>query len=462
MGSPTLFDSDAPQSTSCSFGVTEKGGPHLFQENPGGAYGFVWLRTEISLPPQSPHRGTHAMKTDRVCRRVSIILLCVTLIASFSSAQTGWVVNGAGTRAAGMGYAFTGLADDASAVTWNPAGIAQLARPEISAGFRTIFTSVNIDFPPEYGIQGYTYDGTPTFEVNFASVIYPFKIQTHNVALGVSYRKLYAFGENFKENYIELSTDYPPVETRHDNEYTASGGVGAYAGTIGVQVTNFLMLGGTVNIIKSSATTKQKGVSTTTVNFDYSYDYDYSGTTFDLGVLVKKDWFSGGVDVNLPQSITVDSKFRPQMAGYTDFDTTYTIDLPTQWGFGIAVRPIDQLTLAADYRIRPLSDAKINGKADSAFFADANSFHVGAEYLIKLKDSYLPVRAGYYTQPLEYKDANNSQVIRNIVTAGVGFIVGPLSFDGSVEWYNVSYPIDVNVTRKETQWRVNFGGVFHF
>jgi long-subunit fatty acid transport protein len=402
------------------------------------------------------------MKTTRVRRSIVAIFLCIVLIGSLSFAQTGWVANGAGTRAAGMGYAFTGLADDASAVTWNPAGIAQLSRPEVSAGFRTIFTSVNIDFPANFGVQGYTYDGTPTFEVNFASLIYPFSIQRHNVSIGVSYRKLYAFVENFKESYTMLSSDYPPVETRYDNEVTASGGVGAYAGTIGVQVTDFLMLGGTVNIIKSSATEMQKGVTGTTVNYDYTYDYDYSGTTVDLGVLVKKDWFSGGVDLNLPQTLTVDSKFTPRMTGYTTFDTTTTIELPMLWGIGVAVRPTDQLTLAADYRIRPLSQTKRDGKVDSAFFADANSFHVGAEYLIKLKDSYLPIRAGFYTQPLEYKDADNNQVIRNIVTTGIGFVMGPVSFDASLEWYNVSYPIYQGVTRKETQWRLNFGGVVHF
>jgi hypothetical protein len=361
-----------------------------------------------------------------------------------------------------MGYAFTGLADDASAVTWNPAGIAQLSRPEVSAGFRTIFTSVNIDFPSDFGVKGYTYDGSPTFEVNFASFIYPFSIQRHNVSVGVSYRKLYAFVENFKENYASLSSDFPPVETRRDNEVNASGGVGAYAGTIGVQVTNFLLLGGTVNIIKSSATEMQKGVTGTTVNYDYTYDYDYSGTTVDLGVLVKKDWFSGGVDLNLPQTLTVDSKFSPRMSGYTNFDTTTTIELPTQWGLGVAVRPTDELTLAADYRIRPLSQTKRDGKVDSAFFADANSFHVGAEYLIRLKDSFLPIRAGFYTQPLEFKDADRNQVIRNIVTTGIGFVMGPISFDASLEWYNVSYPIFQGVTRKETQWRLNFGGVVHF
>src|SRR5262245_52126430 len=48
------------------------------------------------------------------------LLLCVTL-ANPIQAQT---FGGAGTRAQGMGGAFVAVADDASAIYWNPAGIA--------------------------------------------------------------------------------------------------------------------------------------------------------------------------------------------------------------------------------------------------------------------------------------------------------------------------------------------------
>ena len=38
---------------------------------------------------------------------------------------------GAGPRALGMGGAFSAVADDATAATWNPGGMTQLERPEI-------------------------------------------------------------------------------------------------------------------------------------------------------------------------------------------------------------------------------------------------------------------------------------------------------------------------------------------
>ena len=39
---------------------------------------------------------------------------------------------GSGARALGMGGAFIAIADDATAASWNPGGLTQLERPELS------------------------------------------------------------------------------------------------------------------------------------------------------------------------------------------------------------------------------------------------------------------------------------------------------------------------------------------
>ena len=44
--------------------------------------------------------------------------------------------SGSGARALGAAGAFTAIADDATAASWNPAGLIQLERPEVSAVFR--------------------------------------------------------------------------------------------------------------------------------------------------------------------------------------------------------------------------------------------------------------------------------------------------------------------------------------
>src|SRR5436309_2303736 len=46
---------------------------------------------------------------------------------------------GMGPRAAAMGEAFTGLADDASAIYWNPAGMSRLYAPEAVFNYTNLF-----------------------------------------------------------------------------------------------------------------------------------------------------------------------------------------------------------------------------------------------------------------------------------------------------------------------------------
>ena len=53
---------------------------------------------------------------------------------------------GAGGRALGMGGAFYGLADDATASFWNPAGMAFLERSELTAMYAQLFAGTNLGF----------------------------------------------------------------------------------------------------------------------------------------------------------------------------------------------------------------------------------------------------------------------------------------------------------------------------
>ena len=65
--------------------------------------------------------------------RLFLILLFIgmTFSKSYSQFERGGVL-GVGARAMGMAGAFTAVADDPSATYWNPAGIAQINRPEFS------------------------------------------------------------------------------------------------------------------------------------------------------------------------------------------------------------------------------------------------------------------------------------------------------------------------------------------
>lgn len=90
---------------------------------------------------------------------------------------------GSGARAFGIG-AFTAVADDATAASWNPAGLTILERPEISAVYR--FASTKWDYrggddslkPRNVRVQS---DG-----LNFGSVVVPFQVVNWPVVLSLS------------------------------------------------------------------------------------------------------------------------------------------------------------------------------------------------------------------------------------------------------------------------------------
>jgi len=65
--------------------------------------------------------------------------LVAALLLLASSARASFIDLGAGARAPGMGDAFTALADDAYAVHYNPAGLAQLDRPQFSAAYSKLY-----------------------------------------------------------------------------------------------------------------------------------------------------------------------------------------------------------------------------------------------------------------------------------------------------------------------------------
>src|SRR5829696_2959655 len=80
-----------------------------------------------------------------------------------------------GARSLGMGGAFVGLADDASAAEANPAGLTRLARPEISVEARSTRNDQTFntegDFPD---LDTGTFNSySRRAEVSFASVVFP-------------------------------------------------------------------------------------------------------------------------------------------------------------------------------------------------------------------------------------------------------------------------------------------------
>ncbi len=78
-----------------------------------------------------------------------IFLLCpvnVFAVKEIGGEPGSFLNMGQGARALGMGGAFVGLADDVSAVWWNPAGLTQLERMEITTLYAPLWESTHYNF----------------------------------------------------------------------------------------------------------------------------------------------------------------------------------------------------------------------------------------------------------------------------------------------------------------------------
>ena len=72
----------------------------------------------------------------------TVVLSVLSLSLPFSIAAQAWDLNlsGAGARAEGLGQAFTSIADDATALVWNPGGLTTLQKPEASVVTKVLFS----------------------------------------------------------------------------------------------------------------------------------------------------------------------------------------------------------------------------------------------------------------------------------------------------------------------------------
>ena len=149
-------------------------------------------------------------------KRIFILtLLAVTFTYSLGWAQISQTVEissspnpvGSGARALGMGGAFIGVADDATAASWNPAGLIQLETPEISAvlayNYRNEDTTYKA-FPEASGPQDVS-----TVDINYLSAAYPFTAFNKNMIVSLNYQHLYDFNKKVSYGY-SFSDPTPP------------------------------------------------------------------------------------------------------------------------------------------------------------------------------------------------------------------------------------------------------------
>jgi long-subunit fatty acid transport protein len=324
---------------------------------------------------------------------------------------------GSGARAVGMGGAFIGVADDATAASWNPAGLVQLEKPEVSAVYSYFHRQQKYSSPvhPEIATEN-TMDADG---LNYASLVFPFALFKRNMTVSLNYQRLYDMNKDIRFDFHRQVMGFTLVE---DYEFHQDGFLYAMSPAYALQITPRFSVGFTLNfwdnaLGKNGWERTTEMVSTGPLlswKVTERKDVSFTGINAHMGLLwqINSAWALGGVyktafDAGLKEKTFFKQDSNPSVTERNK----KKLRMPPSYGLGLAFRPSDNWTAALDvYRTEwsrfverdkagdetnPLDDGPIS----DGRLKDTTQVRLGTEYLFIGRTYLVPVRAGLLYDP---------------------------------------------------------------
>ena len=366
---------------------------------------------------------------------------------------------GSGARAFGMGGAFLARADDATAASWNPAGLSYLRRPELSlVGARNGFDRGPAGDFPDDTFEGYTPD--------FIAAAYPIEFGVMSGAVQVSYQRVVSF----QGDRLILQTNPTRALTSH-----SEGGFDVLAVGTGLRVAGRLRVGGTFNRWFHGYSQERFRSGTLLARGATRQDIDYrlSGWNVNVGLIwsprdslnlgvVGKTPFTGHLRLRRTRTDWFTFVADPEqttMNGPVEHDVR--MEFPGALGVGASWRPRSALTVSADYTRTFWSDGRLKdffilparepGKDPPAAVPqrdlpyptlddfevgtlqprqfDTAQLRLGVEYVVLGARVKVPLRAGVFTDRQYFADGAGRAPVFIGFSLGTGVILGPVLID---------------------------------
>lgn len=363
---------------------------------------------------------------------------------------------GFGARAMGMGGAYLAVAEDVSALAYNPSGLAQIRRVEIYGDLARFFSNNDTRF---FGTEAS--DRLSTTRLSSCGFVLPYP----------TYRGSLVFAGGFIRPSIFDATvkvrGYDTVEQfDKQGDIWEEGWLGMYSFGFAVDVAPSLSLGAAMNIYdgddfyteRLTFSDKRLDAHPDTVSLfaRRTFRDDYDGRNFTLGVLIRGEHrFRIGATVVTPVTYEVTSNFEDEFVdefvGRQDtfepsgFQYSYKLRHPFRFGMGVSFMPVHHLLIAGtvDYtewrqtqyteqrppRDGDLSDIPVRVENFRKQYRDEIRYHVGGELLIPGID--LLLRAGYYNDPVLFSEDEVTtdpgiEILHDgrVITAGLGMLIG--------------------------------------
>ena len=386
----------------------------------------------------------------------------VVMLATVAAFGGGFQINENGARAMAQGGAFAARASDASAIYFNPAGLAFQPNGEIYLGTTLIMPSVAFYGPitdaNDPAIKNESKMVSQTFTPINGYITYPVSSDLH---VGFGVMNPYGLGTEWDPNWVgKYITTKVDLQTFY------------YTPTVAYRLSDKLSIGAGLDIVTGTVKLQQ---AKSVINTDTRVVIDMTTKTaygFNVGVQYKIDpkW---GIGVSYRSAVKMDASgtatFNPQFTlpalNVVNDDVTSSLKLPATAFAGISYKASPQLELEADYQFIGWSSYKslaIDFKKDPTKdivspknYSDTYMIRVGGEYTMEawqFRAGYLydhtPVSAAY-VEPL-LPDAS-----RNGVNIGAGY-----AFNKSIR-ADVSYMFLKFDQRKAENTNIVFDGTYN-
>ena len=367
------------------------------------------------------------------------------------------IVLGVGARALGMGGAFLARADDATAASWNPAGLSYLRRPEVSLVGNYLSAHSTLGSDRTHGTAE---------TLDFLAVTYPLSFGGSGGSAQVSYQRAIPFNAS---RTTVVPADHVAGITEIVRTYDSSGGFDVIALGLGWKVTRTVRVGGTLNrwlngYEQAFERTPRRRVSRLD-NFDLDAWNVNLGLIWspiedlNLGV-VGKTPFTAGVVLDRYRKDFVTQEDGPDLITENTYRSdAVRLEFPGAWGVGASFRPLNTFTVAADYTRTYWSKARIRNyftllpvepgaspgptntfdslvwpNVDAASQAASIQVRLGVEYVLIRSRVKVPLRAGYVNDQQYTKGFDGEAPHFNSFAVGSGLILGSTLFDVAYQY----------------------------
>ncbi|MBK8945205.1 MAG: outer membrane protein transport protein [Ignavibacteriae bacterium] len=407
-------------------------------------------------------------------KKIFKLTLSVILTFAISSSvfANGLSLNSLGSRALGMGGAFVALSNDATAIYWNPAGLA-----DQKASVLAYFTGV-------MPIGSYKMD-LAGIDASTASNIYPtggllanYRMDKLALALGI---------------YVPagLGAEWDPTEFAgagaNGTEFLSQIGVISISPAVAYQVNDQFSVGLAVNISYAMFDMKQFIANGVALGLGFrQFEEESTGMGFGATIGLKykfNDQLAAGATIRLATTIAMSGTAKntlfpalptvPTMGiapgpGESDFDRDVT--WPLWIGGGLAYKPNKCLTLTLDAQYSQWSELdKLVAEYDNSYWKlamaaqgdnefkldweDAVQIRLGGEYMVT---PVTALRLGYYYDPAPAPDETLNVLFpsstNHVVTAGFGYSLGNYTVEAALEYL-------LGAERDIEQGNHNMGGI---